>query len=88
MPSVRLDAAFVKQARKILRRHPDERDRVRDALDRLAENPRHKGLVTKRYAGTERTWQSRIDGDWRMWWRWDDDEPDTIVVEAFGPHPN
>ena len=89
MPTVKFDPDFVDDARKLLRRHPDWASRVRKALNQLADDPRHPGLRTKRYA--DDVWQSyvanRTAGAWRIWRTYDPNNHDTIIVIGFGPHP-
>lgn len=89
MPTVRIDANFVADGHKLLKKYPDWAPRVRKALDQLAENPRHPGLRTKRYANE--VWQSYAANNtptaWRIWWVYDPQNPDAIIVIGFGPHP-
>lgn len=92
MPKVRIDEAFAsKEMKKLLRRHPDKRKKVLSTLQQLGDDPRYPSLSSKKYDASRGIWQSYIEnntpGAWRVWWQWDSDEPDTIIVLSFGPHP-
>jgi hypothetical protein len=89
MPNVLIDPDFQAEGRKLLQRHPQWKKRLQKALDQLAADPRHPGLRSKRYV--EETWQSYVanntPGAWRIWWIYDSNNEDTIIVVGFGPHP-
>lgn len=91
MPKVEVLATFDKEAAKLLRRHPDKRSKFAKSIAQLASDPWHPSLRTKRYDRTNGIWQSYVEAGtpsaWRMWWRWDDTKPDTIVLIEYGPHP-
>ena len=50
----------------------------------LARDLRHPGLHAKKYDETEDKWQGRITGDWRFYFRIDDD---TFCILDLTPHP-
>jgi len=72
--------------------------KVRRALARLAENPRHPGLASHRYESFPvdrevKVWDSYVENNtpsaWRIFWRYGPDEPgqSVITILAIGPHP-
>ncbi len=40
------------------------------ALEKLGVDPAHPGLRSKRVQGTDRVWESRVDGANRLTWEW------------------
>lgn len=71
-----------------------KRNKIRLALDKLKENPRHPGLHTHKYnsfkgrAGEE-IFQSYVEnrtpGAYRIFWTYG--EENTIIILAITPHP-
>lgn len=71
--------------------------KVRRALGRLEQNPRHPGLHSHQYESfpvdtNVKVWDSYVEnrtpGAWRMFWRYGPDEDVPIItVLAIGPHP-
>lgn len=92
MPEVRIDETFAnKEMTKLLKRHPDKTKKVLSTIQQLRDDPRYPSLATKKYDHERGIWQSYIEnrtpGAWRIWWQWDTDRDDTIIVLSFGPHP-
>jgi hypothetical protein len=72
--------------------------KVRRALGRLEENPKHPGLASHQYESFPvdrdiKVWDSYVENNtpsaWRIFWRYGPNEPDlpVITVLAIGPHP-
>ncbi len=74
--------------------------KVRRALARLEQNPRHPGLHSHPYESFPldrdvKVWDSYVENNapsaWRIFWRYGPNEPDldmpVITVLAIGPHP-
>jgi hypothetical protein len=74
--------------------------KVRRALARLEQNPRHPGLHSHQYESfpvdtAVKVWDSYVEnqtpGAWRIFWRYGPDEGQgprpVITVLAIGPHP-
>lgn len=72
--------------------------KVRRALARLEQNPRHPGLASHLYESFPvdrdvKVWDSYVENNtpsaWRIFWRYGPDESETpvITVLAIGPHP-
>jgi hypothetical protein len=74
--------------------------KVRRALARLEQDPRHPGLHSHRYESfpvdrNVKVWDSYVEnrtpGAWRIFWQYGPHEPDAdlpiITVLAMGPHP-
>lgn len=74
--------------------------KVRRALARLEQNPRHPGLHSHQYESfpvdtAVKVWDSYVEnqtpGAWRIFWRYGPDEEQgsrpVITVLAIGPHP-
>jgi hypothetical protein len=72
--------------------------KVRRALARLEQNPRHPGLASHQYESIPvdrnvKLWDSYVENHtpsaWRIFWRYGPDEPDlpVITILAIGPHP-
>ncbi len=74
--------------------------KVRRALARLENSPRHPGLHSHPYEsfpvdGDVKVWDSYVENRtpsaWRIFWRYGPNEPDSdlpiITVLAIGPHP-
>jgi hypothetical protein len=96
---------FAKQAAETLkaleRGGPNEQAKlrkVRRALGKLEQDPRHPGLASHRYESFPvdrdvKVWDSYIENRtpsaWRIFWCYGPDEPDqqVITVLAITPHP-
>jgi hypothetical protein len=96
---------FAGQAAEILealeRGGPNEQAKlrkVRRALGKLEQDPRHPGLASHRYESFPvdrdvKVWDSYVENRtpsaWRIFWRYGPDEPDqpVITVLAITPHP-
>ena len=72
--------------------------KIRRALARLEQNPRHPGLASHVYESFPvdrdvKVWDSYVENNtpsaWRIFWRYGPDEPDVAVITilAIGPHP-
>lgn len=74
--------------------------KVRRALKRLEENPRHPGLHSHQYESFPvdrdvKVWDSYVENNtpsaWRIFWQYGPDDPDSgervITVLAISPHP-
>ena len=70
--------------------------KVRAALGRLQQNPRHPGLQSHEYHSMvgplgDKVWESYVENRtpraWRIWWQYGP-ERGTITVVAIGPHPD
>lgn len=71
-------------------------EKVKLALDKLSENPRHPGLHTHKYKtlkglNGEDVLQSYVEnntpGAFRIFWHYSSKEANTIVILAITPHP-
>ena len=75
------DKHFVKNYKKLtaqLQKQIDEK------LIRLAENPNHPSLRTKRIQGTERLFESSVNMDIRLIWHYEGDK--LIILLDVGHH--
>ncbi len=72
--------------------------KVRRALARLEENPRHPGLASHPYESFPvdrniKVWDSYVENNtpsaWRIFWRYgpDEEQQKVITVLAISPHP-
>jgi hypothetical protein len=74
--------------------------KVRRALGRLEQNPKHPGLASHQYESFPvdrdvKVWDSYVENNapsaWRIFWYYGPNEPDldlpVITVLAIGPHP-
>lgn len=72
--------------------------KVRRALARLEQDPRHPGLHSHQYESFPldkdvKVWDSYVENHrpsaWRIFWRYGPEEPELtiITVLAIGPHP-
>ena len=57
---------------------------IDNKLIRLAENPGHPSLRTKRIQGTERLYESSVNMDVRLVWHYEEDQ--LIVLLDVGHH--
>ena len=73
--------------------------KIRRALGRLQQNPRHPGLASHLYESFPvdrevKVWDSHVENHtpsaWRIFWQYGPDEPGrtVITVLAIGPHPS
>lgn len=71
-------------------------EKVKRALDKIIENPRHPGLHTHKYKtlkgfNGEDVLQSYVEnktpGAFRIFWHYSSKEDNTIVILAITPHP-
>jgi hypothetical protein len=72
--------------------------KIRRALARLEQNPRHPGLASHQYESFPvdrdvKVWDSYVENRtpsaWRIFWRYGPDEEGAAVITvlAIGPHP-
>jgi len=72
--------------------------KIRRALARLEENPRHPGLASHLYESFPvdrdvKVWDSYVENRtpsaWRIFWQYgpDDENVQVITILAIGPHP-
>lgn len=95
---------FAKQASEMLNaleNDPSQQvklKKVRRALGRLEQNPRHPGLHSHHYESFPadrdvKVWDSYVENRtpaaWRIFWQYGPDEPDqrVLTVLYIGPHP-
>lgn len=95
---------FAKQASEMLDALENDQSqqvklkKVRRALGRLEQNPRHPGLHSHHYESFPadrdvKVWDSYVENRapaaWRIFWQYGPDEPDlrVITVLYIGPHP-
>ena len=72
---------FIKSYKKLTKQLQRQID---DKLLRLAENPNHPSLRTKRIQGTERLYESSVNMDVRLIWHYEDDI--LIILLDVGHH--
>ena len=75
------DKHFVKNYKKLTTQLQKQID---DKLIRLAENPNHPSLRTKRIQGTERLFESSVNMDVRLIWHYEGDK--LIILLDVGHH--
>ena len=75
------DKHFVKNYKRLTLQLQKQID---DKLLRLAENPNHPSLRTKRIKGTARLYESSVNMDVRLIWHYEDDT--LIILLDVGHH--
>jgi mRNA interferase RelE/StbE len=56
--------------KRLSKKPPQQVGAILEAIKRLAGNPRHPGLKTRRIQGTLRAWEARIDDANRLSWEY------------------
>lgn len=62
-----------------------DRKTAKEKLKLFIDDPFHPSLRTKKIQGTYEMWESSINMDVRMTWRWGEDE-NTIELSNIGGH--
>ncbi len=83
MLKVEFTKKFVKQAKKLT---AIERKQMEKAIWNLTENPTHPSLRTKKYQSVQNIFESSINMDIRILWRYKPENRTIILLLACGHH--
>jgi addiction module RelE/StbE family toxin len=81
-------SSFVRTARKIVRKHPDVAEKLRDVLELLAEDAFHPRLRTHKLRGKlQSSWACSVEYDLRIIFSFVQYEgSEAILLETVGTH--
>ncbi len=84
MPAVFISSRFENARKKFVRRNKTLAIKVRETLERFAQNPQHPSLHLEKLINTK-YWTIRIDQANRLFFFWSD-TGDTAIFFFVGPH--
>ncbi len=77
------EVIFTRRARKSMSRFPRrEYERVLQAIEHLAQDPKPTGARRMRGTGNLEEWRVRVGRDYRVIYRIDDEAQEVLILEA------